>query len=78
MSARQPPAAAAAAERVLSIRKTPAGPGQQYEIKWEGQAETTWEAASRVRRQIPALVRAFEEALQQRQQQDPDDAIANP
>ena len=41
------------------------------EIKWHGQAETTWEAASRVRRQMPALVQAFEEAQQQQQQQQP-------
>ena len=76
----QQAAAAAGAERVVAIRKTPGGPGQQYEIKWRGQAETTWEAASRVRRQVPALVRAFEEALQQQQQQQQqqsaDDAAA--
>jgi hypothetical protein len=76
----QQAAAAAGAERVVAIRKTPGGPGQQYEIKWRGQAETTWEAASRVRRQVPALVRAFEEALlqqqQQQQQQSADDAAA--
>jgi len=69
MSAQPQQAAAAGAERVVAIRKTPGGPGQQYEIKWRGQAETTWEAASRVRRQVPALVQAFEEALQQQQQQ---------
>jgi len=46
------------AERVLGIRKL--GGGQQYEIKWHGQQETTWEAASRVRRQVPHLVQAFE------------------
>ena len=57
----------AAAERVMNVRKTPSGPGQQYEIKWQGQAQTTWEAASRVRRQIPLLVKAFE---QQQQQQE--------
>jgi hypothetical protein len=66
MSALRP--AAAAAEQVLSLRKTPGGAGQQYEIKWRGQSETTWEAASRVRRQIPALVRAFEQQQQQQQQ----------
>ena len=52
-------------EGVVSIRKTPGGTGQQYEIKWQGQTETTWEAASRVRRQIPALVLAFEQMQQQ-------------
>jgi hypothetical protein len=62
MAGRPPPAAA---EQVLSMRKTPSGPGQQYEIKWQGQKETTWEAASRVRRQVPELVRAFEEMQQQ-------------
>ena len=51
-----------AAERVLSIRKL--GSGWQYEIKWRGQKETTWEAASRVKRQNPELVRAFEESKQ--------------
>ena len=78
MSARLPQVVASSAERVLNIRKTPSGHGQQYEIQWQGQAETTWEAASRVRRQIPALVRAFEETLQQQQQQqDSDDAMAD-
>jgi hypothetical protein len=72
----QQAAAAAGAERVVAIRKTPGGPGQQYEIKWRGQAETTWEAASRVRRQIPALVQDFEQAQQQQQQQSADDAAA--
>ena len=55
------------AERVLGIRKL--GGGQQYEIKWHGQQETTWEAASRVRRQIPQLVQEFEQQQQQQQQQ---------
>lgn len=50
------------AERVLGIRKL--GGGQQYEIKWHGQQETTWEAASRVRRQVPHLVQAFEQRQQ--------------
>ncbi len=36
-----------AAERVLSIRKL--GSGWQYEIKWRGQEQTTWEAASQVK-----------------------------
>jgi len=51
-----------AAERVLSIRKL--GSGWQYEIKWRGQKETTWEAASRVRRQNPELVEEFEKPKQ--------------
>ena len=69
MSAAFPrPADATTAEQVLSLRKTPGGPGQQYEIKWRGQVETTWEAASRVKRQIPALVQAFEQQQQQQQQ----------
>jgi hypothetical protein len=67
--AQQP--AAGGAERVVGIRKQ--GPGQQYEIKWHGVAETTWEAASRVRKQVPALVQAFEaEQQQQRQEGAPD------
>lgn len=56
---------AVGAARVVGIRDH--GRGQQLEIKWHGREETTWEAASRMRRQIPALVQAFEEA--QRQQQ---------
>ena len=59
--------AAVAAERIVSIRKTPGGGGQQYEVQWQGQAETTWEAVSRMRRQIPELVRAFEQLQQQQQ-----------
>jgi hypothetical protein len=54
------------AERVLGIRKL--GGGQQYEIQWRGEQETTWEAASRVRRQIPQLVQEFEQQQQQQQQ----------
>ena len=53
----------------MGMRKTPGGPGQQYEIKWHGQEETTWEAASRVRKQIPQLVQAFEQQQQLQQQQ---------
>jgi hypothetical protein len=56
--------ATASAERVVNMRKTPTGPGQQYEVAWRDQAEMTWEAASRVRRQIPLLVKAYEEAQQ--------------
>ena len=50
---------------MLAIRKL--GGGQQYEIQWRGQRETTWEAASRVRKEIPQLVHEFE----QRQQPPP-------
>jgi hypothetical protein len=42
-----PPAVADGAERVVGHRKL--GNGYQYEIKWHGSPETTWEAASRVR-----------------------------
>ena len=52
---------------MLGIRKM--GTGQQYQIKWRGQQETTWEAASRVRKEIPQLVQEFEQ--QQQQQQPP-------
>ena len=68
-------AQAVAAEQVLNIRKAPSGHGQQYEIKWHGQSETTWEAASRVRKQVPALVQAFEQ--QQQQQQSQPEGIMN-
>jgi hypothetical protein len=50
------------AERVLGVRKM--GAGQQYEIKWRGVQETTWEAASRVRKEIPQLVQEFEQQQQ--------------
>jgi hypothetical protein len=46
------------AERVLAMRKL--GNGHQYEIQWRGQQETTWEAATRVRREVPQLVQEFE------------------
>ena len=52
---------------MLGIRKM--GTGQQYEIKWRGQQGTTWEAASRVRKEIPQLVQEFEQSQQQQQQQ---------
>ena len=56
------PADPPAAESVLAIRKH--GSGHQYQIKWTGLAETTWEAASRARREIPELVEAFEQGQQ--------------
>ncbi|MDR3418994.1 MAG: hypothetical protein P4L83_22705, partial [Nevskia sp.] len=52
------------AERVVGRRKNPKGPGEQYEVLWVGQDEATWEAASRMRTQIPLLVRAFEQQHQ--------------
>jgi hypothetical protein len=58
----------AVAEQVIAIRKAPSGHGQQYEIKWQGQEATTWEAVSRMRRHIPELIRAFEEVQQQKMQ----------
>lgn len=67
----QPLNAEPGAERVLAIRK--AGSGQQYEIKWRGQQETSWEPAARVRRQIPLLVQEFEQQQQPQQQQTADD-----
>lgn len=59
--------------RIIGHRKNPKGPGEQYEVLWVGQPESdsTWEAASRLRLQIPLLVRAFEEQQQQRQRQPP-------
>lgn len=60
-------------ERVINIRKASSGKGQQYEIKWQDQNATTWEAASRIRRQIPLLVQAFEQSLQQLQATAMDD-----
>jgi hypothetical protein len=47
---------------VLGVRKL--GGGQQFEIQWRGQQETTWEAVSRFRRQHPQLVQAFEQQQQ--------------
>ena len=55
------------AERILNIRK--AGSGHQYEVKWHGHAETTWEAAGRVRKETPQLVQRFEQQQQQQPQQ---------
>jgi hypothetical protein len=54
------------AERVLALRKL--GGGWQYQIQWRGQQETTWEAASRVRKEVPQLVQEFEQRQQQLQQ----------
>ena len=59
--------AADGAERVVGVRTR--GSGQQYEVKWRGQEETTWEAASRAKRQIPQLVQEFEQRQAQQQQQ---------
>jgi len=56
---------------VLGARKL--GGGQQLEIQWYGQQTTTWEAASRMRRQYPQLVQEFE---QQQQQQSAEGALA--
>jgi hypothetical protein len=67
--------AAPTAESVLAIRKM--GSGHQYEIRWNGLQETSWEPASRVRKEIPALLLAFEAAQQQllqQQQQAADNA----
>jgi hypothetical protein len=61
-----PPPSMSGAERLLSIRKQ--GSGHQYEVKWRGQVETTWEAASRVRKETPALVQEFEQQQQQQLQ----------
>jgi hypothetical protein len=66
-SRRAQPPSVEGAERVLGIRKL--GGGQQYEIQWRGQQETTWEAAGRVRKEIPQLVQEFEQRQQQLQQQ---------
>jgi hypothetical protein len=71
-AARQSTNSFAIVERVVSIRKAPGGRGQQYEIKWQGEEATTWEAASRISRQIPHLVQAFEQLQQQQQQQQAD------
>ena len=60
---------------MIGIRKL--GPGYQYQIKWRGTDETTWEAASRARRQIPALVQAFEEEPRQQQQQSQSQSLAD-
>jgi hypothetical protein len=57
------------AERVLALRKL--GGGWQYQIQWRGQQETTWEAASRVRREVPRLVHEFEQRQQQQPEQQP-------
>ena len=63
------------AQRVVGLRKNPKGPGEQYEVLWVGQEEPTWEAASRMRMQIPLLVRAFEQSQSQQHQQQHQDAM---
>jgi hypothetical protein len=55
-------AGAAVPERILGVRKL--GGGQQFEVQWAGRQETTWEAVSRMRRQYPLLVQAFEQQQQ--------------
>ena len=60
-------------ERILGVRKL--GGGQQFEVQWHGQPLTTWEAVSRMRRQYPLLVQAFEQ--QQQQQQQPAEGAAD-
>ena len=59
--ANRPPAAPGAdvPERILGVRKL--GGGQQFEVQWAGRRETTWEAVSRMRRQFPQMVQAFEQ-----------------
>jgi hypothetical protein len=54
------------AERVLNVRKM--GSGLQFEMQWRGQQQTTWEAASRMRRIYPRLVEAFEQQQSLQQQ----------
>jgi len=53
------------AQRVLATRKL--GGGWQLQVLWIS-GETTWEAASRVRREVPQLVQTFEQQQQQQQQ----------
>lgn len=57
------------AARVVGVRAV--GRGQQYEIEWRGHQATSWEPASRVRREVPELVKAFEEAQVAQQQLPP-------
>lgn len=59
-----PPAGAPIAELIRSVRRAPTGNGQQYEVQWKGQVQTTWEAASRARRSMPLLVQTFEQQQQ--------------
>ena len=56
-------------ERVVAHRKAPNGAGFQYQLKIAGRDEFAWEAASRMKRDVPQLIAAFEEvqrALQNR------------
>jgi hypothetical protein len=54
------------ADRIVGKRAL--GSGFQYQLKWSGSEEMTWEAASRVKRELPALVEAFERQPQEEQQ----------
>ncbi len=67
-----PHAPAPAVERIVGKRTQ--GSGFQYQLKWVGSEELTWEAASRVKRDLPALVEAFERQPPPPQQQQQEDA----
>jgi hypothetical protein len=65
------PGAAEVAQSVIATRKI--GGGWQLQILWSS-GEKTWEAASRVRREVPQLVQEFE----QQQAQQPQGAAQQP
>lgn len=63
------------AERILAVRKM--GSGQQFEMQWRGLQQTTWEAASRMRRSHPQLVAAFEQQQSSQQQSGSDEGATD-
>jgi hypothetical protein len=64
-----------AAGRILAVRKM--GSGLQFEMQWRGQQQTTWEAASRMRRLHPQLVAAFEQQQSSQQQAGSDEGATD-
>jgi len=61
---------------VLGWRKV--GSGRQYEMQWSGGAPNSWEAASRMRREHPQLIEAFEQLQQQSAEGTADDDAPMP
>lgn len=57
-----PPLPALPAVRIVGTRKF--GSGHQYQVEWSDQS-TTWEAASKARKEHPALVQAYDQQLAQ-------------
>ena len=71
-----PHASPPSAERIVAKRAQ--GAGFQYQVKWSGSEVLTWEAASRLKRGLPALVETYEQqprAEQQHQRTQPENKV---